>query len=112
MSSVIRQEVKAEEIHGCGPTDGWWARLSSVPGYRDGYSTALELIVFHSDFHSTNKCIDDQVATERREREAALSGLPAWWGRRSHEKCVQRRSPLLGERMFRVLRKHDVGRGN
>lgn len=53
----------------CGSPDGRWTRISSFPGYRNGYNTALESIMFRSDFYSTNVCIDDQVAIERDMRE-------------------------------------------
>lgn len=52
MSFVIQAGNKGQgNNRRCDSTDGSWTRVSSVPGYRNEYSTAVESILFHSGFY-------------------------------------------------------------
>lgn len=74
-------------------------------------SCAPESTMFPSDF-IPQICVEWPRGNWKREQSwLALTRLPAYWGRWTQEKCIQKRFTLLWDGMHRVLWKHEMGVG-
>lgn len=93
--------------------DGQESR-SSFPGYRNGYNTALESIMFRSDFYSTNICIDDQVSVERDMRErSSLDRAPSLVGKMATKEIhIEKVYIVMREDAQGAMKTGNWGRGN